>query len=69
MLAARVFRALIIICAYFDLEINQYNTISAFTNSDINELVLYYVALGYLIEGKVLKLLKVLYGLKKIPIL
>jgi hypothetical protein len=67
-LAARVFRALIIIYAYFDLEINQYNAISAFTNSDINELVFCYIALGYPIEGKVLKLLKALYNLKRAPI-
>jgi Reverse transcriptase (RNA-dependent DNA polymerase) len=68
-LAARVFRALIAIYVYFDLEINQYNTISAFTNSDINELVFCYTTLGYPIEGKILKLLKTLYGLKRVPIL
>jgi hypothetical protein len=43
--------------------------ISIFTNSDINELVFYYIVLGYPIEGKVLKLLKALYGLKRILIL
>jgi hypothetical protein len=42
--------------------------ISTFTNSDINELVFCYVVLGYPIKGKILKLLKALYGLKRIPI-
>jgi Reverse transcriptase (RNA-dependent DNA polymerase) len=68
MLAARVFRALIVIYAYFNLEINQYDAISTFTNSDIDELVFCYATPGYPIEGKILKLLKALYGLKRAPI-
>jgi hypothetical protein len=68
-LAARIFRALIAICVYFDLDITQFDAISAFTNSDINELVLCYGAPGYPIPGKVLKLCKALYGLKRAPLL
>jgi len=68
-LAARVFRALLVMCAYFDLDITQYDAISAFTNTDIDELVLCYGAPGFPIPGRVLKLCKALYGLKRAPLL
>jgi hypothetical protein len=68
-LAARIFRALLAICAYFNLDITQFDAISAFTNTDIDELVYCLPAPGYERAGKVLKLLKALYGLKRSPLL
>ena len=43
MLATRVFRALIAIAAYFDLEIYQYDAVNAFINALVdNETFIYY---------------------------
>ena len=68
-LAAKVFRLLIAICAYFDLEIHQFDAVNAFTNADIDELVHCQNPEGFQILGKKLRLNKALYGLTKSPLL
>ena len=68
-LAARVFRALIAIAAYFNLDIHQFDVNNAFTNSDINELVYIRYPDGFQEPGHCLKLRKALYGLPRSPFL
>lgn len=64
-LVARVFRALMAIAAYFDLEIHQFDAINAFTNSEIDELVYVKYPDGFQILGYCLKFRKPLYGLPR----
>ena len=45
-LVLRIFCALIAITAYFNLEIKQFNTINAFGNAILNELIYIYCAKG-----------------------
>src|SRR6266568_3940625 len=52
------------ITAAFDLKIQQYNAINAFTNAKLNKPVYYYCPEGFNQNGYVLKLLMALYGLK-----
>ena len=68
-LAARVFRALIAIAAYFDLDIYQFDAINAFTNAYLNEDVYARFPDGFSVQGKCLKLIKALYGLPRSPLL
>lgn len=66
-LAARVFRALMAITAFFDLDMWQYDAINAFTNSDIDEEVILYQPEGSKSKKKYLRLKKALYGLVRSP--
>jgi hypothetical protein len=68
-LAARVFRALMAIAAYFDLEIQQFDAINAFTNSEIDELIYIRYPDGFQVPGYCIKLRKALYGLPRSPLL
>jgi hypothetical protein len=68
-LAARVFRALMAIAAYFDLDIWQFDAINAFTNSKIDELVYVKCPEGYDQQGYCLQLNRALYGLTRSPLL
>ena len=45
-LVLRIFRALIAIAAYFNLEIKQFDAINAFGNTILNELIYIYYAKG-----------------------
>ena len=63
-LAIRTFRALMALTAAFDLKIIQVDAINAFLNSEIDEETTVECPEGFKIPGKVLLLLKALYGLK-----
>ena len=68
-LAAKVFRALIAIAAYFNLNIQQFDAINAFTNATINELIYVRYPAGYHVPGHCLILHKALYRLLRSPLL
>ena len=70
-LAARVFRFLIAIVAYFDLEAKQFDAINAFTNAKIRKKIWVRFPPGkqHQFPGYVLLLLRALYGLRVSPLL
>jgi hypothetical protein len=51
MLAVRVFRALMAIAAYFDLDIQQFDTVNAFYNAFLDEDIYIYYPDGFYIPG------------------
>jgi len=68
-LAAKVFRFLMAIIAYFDLETVQLDAVNAFANSNLDELVYTEYPEGFEEYGRVLRLLRALYGLRRSPLL
>ena len=68
-LAAKVFRVLIAIIAFFDLETVQLDAVNAFANSHLDELIYTDYPEGFEKYGKVLRLLRALYGLRRSPVL
>lgn len=64
-LAARIFRALMALVAAFDMEIRQYDAVSAFLNSLINEPTYCKPPEGWDEQSILFLLLKALYGLKQ----
>lgn len=68
-LAAKVFRALMAIAARFDLEAVQMDAISAFTNGILDEEVYTYLPDGFKLPGKILRLQRALYGLRRSPLI
>src|SRR4029077_10746745 len=68
-LAGRSFRTLIAIAARFDLELIQYDAVNAFVNASLDEDVFMKLPPGYRKAGKVLKLNKALFGLRRSPLL
>jgi hypothetical protein len=68
-LAAKTFRALMAISAAFDLEIWQYDAVSAFINSEIDEELYSECPDGFSRPGYCWKLNKALYELKQAPVL
>jgi hypothetical protein len=68
-LAARIFRTLMAIAAAFDLEARQYDAVSAFTNSILDETVHCKCPEGFEHIGLCLLLLRALYGLRRSPLL
>jgi hypothetical protein len=68
-LATKVFRALIAITAYFDLEIKQLDAVNAFCNAQLHKPVFVRYPEGFGVPGIVLKLLKALYSLRIAPLL
>ena len=68
-LAARVFRALMAMAAYFDLDIQQFDAINAFTNTTINKLIYVRFPDGFYVPRQCLKLYKALYRLPRSPLL
>jgi len=68
-LAARVFRALMAIAAYFDLDIHQFDAVNAFCNAFLDELVYIRYPDGFQVPGYCLQLIRALYGLPKSPLL
>jgi hypothetical protein len=57
------------IAAVFDLEIVQLDAVNAFLNSTLDEEVYTHFPEGFIQQGKVLRLLRALYGLKRSPLL
>ena len=55
--------------AYFDLNIQQFDVINAFTNATIDELIYVRYPDGYHVLGHCLKLRKALYRLPRSPLL
>jgi len=68
-LAAKTFRLLMAIIAYFDLETVQLDAVNAFANSHLDELVYTDYPDGFEEYGRVLRLLRALYGLRRSPVL
>ena len=68
-LAGRSFRTLMAISARFDLELLQYDAVNAFVNAELDEEVFMKMPPGYRTTGRVLKLRKALYGLRRSPLL
>ena len=68
-LALRSFRTIAAITAAYDLETMQFDAISAFTNSDIDEVIFVAFPEGFSTPGMCLLLKKALYGLTRSPLL
>jgi hypothetical protein len=66
-LAAKSFRALMAICAIFNLDAYQHDAINAFVNSLLDEEVYVHMPDGYEMPGRCWRLLKALYGLRRSP--
>ena len=64
-LVGRIFRVLIAIAAYFDLEIVQFDAINTFTNLLINKVIHIEFPNSFKVHGKLLLLQQALYGLKR----
>ena len=68
-LASMSFRALLAIAAEHDLELEQMDAINAFVNCNLDEVVYMRLPPGYQKHGRVLRLKKALYGLRRSPLL
>jgi hypothetical protein len=68
-LAAKVFRSLMAIAARFDLEAVQIDAVNAFINGLLDEEVYTYLPDGFKVPGKLLRLRRALYGLRRSPLL
>jgi hypothetical protein len=68
-LATRVFRALIAIAAFFNLDIYQFDAINAFCNAKIDKLVYVRYPDGFQVPGHCLKLQRALYRMPKSALL
>ena len=68
-LAGRSFRMLMALAARWDLNICQFDTVNAFPNSELDEEVHVELPDGYKLSGKVGRLLRALYGLRRSPLL
>ena len=68
-LASTTFRTLMAITAKFDLKTQQMDAVNAFVHCDLDETVFMKMPPGFEKEGKVLRLQKALYGLRRSSIL
>ena len=68
-LAGTVFRTLMVTTAKFDLETIQIDAVNAFVHCDLDEVVYMKLIPGFTKPGRVLRLRKALYGLRRSPIL
>ncbi|EED13613.1 conserved hypothetical protein [Talaromyces stipitatus ATCC 10500] len=68
-LAARSFRTFMAIAARFNLELKQYDAVNAFVNAILDEEIFMRMAPGYRESGKIYRLNKALYGLRRSPLL
>ena len=68
-LAMRIFRALMAIAAYFNMEIRQYDAVNAFTNAQLTTPVYCHLPEGFTDSDHLWKLNRALYGLKTSPLL
>lgn len=66
-LASRNFRMMMSLAAVFDLEIVQFDAVNAFVNSELDEDVYTFFPDGFKEAGKVMKLKRALYGLRRSP--
>lgn len=66
-LAARSFRLLMATSARFDLELKQYDAVNAFVNTSLKKVVYMRMPPGYRKRGKLVRVLKALYGLPVSP--
>lgn len=67
--ASRIVWAVLATALYFDLDIHQMDTVSAFINSTIDEEVCVAYSEGFEEPGRCLKLQRALYGLRRSPLL
>lgn len=68
-LAARSFRTFMAIAARFGLELKQYDAVNAFVNAILDEEMFIKMAPGYREPGKIYRLNKALYRLRRSPLL
>jgi len=68
-LAGRSFRTLMAIAARFDLELIQYDAVNAFVNAKLPYDIFTRMPPGYRKRGRILHLLKAMYGLRESPLL
>jgi hypothetical protein len=68
-LAGNTLRTLLAIAAKFDLELKQLDVVNAFVNCDLDELVFMKMPPGYEEQGRICRLRKALYGLRRSPLL
>jgi Reverse transcriptase (RNA-dependent DNA polymerase) len=68
-LAARSFRTFMAIAARFDLELKQYDAVNAFVHAPLDCQVYMRMPPGYRERGKIYRLNKAAYGLRKSPLL
>jgi hypothetical protein len=68
-LAIRIFRALMAIAAYFNMEIRQYDAVNAFTNAFLPSPILTWEPEGFRDGAHCWELIKALYGLRISPLL
>ncbi len=68
-LVARTYRELMAITAAFHLEAHQFDTVNAFTNNALDEIVHCDYPNGFKENGKCLLLCRTLYGLRRSPLL
>lgn len=68
-LAARIFRFLMALACYFDLEMKQFDAVNAFTNAQLDEKIYIQYPEGFKKPGWDILLLKALYGLRRSPLL
>jgi hypothetical protein len=68
-LAGKSFRMLMALAARWDLQIRQLDAVNAFPNSELDEEVYVELPDGYKLPGKVGRLLRALYGLRRSPLL
>ena len=68
-LVRRSFKILMAIATRFDLKMLQYDAVNAFVNTPLNKTIYIKMPMGYKEKRKILHLYKVLYGLKKSPLL
>ena len=68
-LAVTSLRVLLAITAKFDLETLQLDAVNAFVHADLDETIFMRMPPGYAEQGKVLRLNKALYGLRRSPLL
>ena len=66
-LAGRSFRTIIALAARFDLEMKQYDAANAFVHADLDEEIFMKMPDGHRRPGRILRLQKALYGLRKSP--
>ena len=68
-LAFKVFRSLMALVAAFGLETRQLDAVNAFLNAKNDEPVYCFLPDGYRRPGKIMKVLRALYGQRKSPLL
>jgi hypothetical protein len=68
-LAGRSFRMLIALAARWNLKIRQLDAVNAFPNSELDEKVYIELPDGFKASGKIGRLLRALYGLRRSPLL